>query len=569
MGAVAIAGAPDAARSARPRVIFCNDGGTLGAPGSEAPLGLEGFLAASFDMLRGTAVNTVYWQLGTDPFKGTASHRLSDWYSHRTAVGPVWGEGVDRFRTAGEWRIAENARSLAVAGHAAGHAAGDGIGDAVSAVIDRGHAMGLEVLVSLRINDGSDATLDSLDDAHVSPHRRAHPDWLLGDAGHLHPGLSPRQQKHRRFAYDFALPGVRAYTLALVREAIETYALDGFDIDFCRQPSLFRAGAALQQAPLVTAMLHEVRAALDIKSTRAGRRLLLSVRVPHDLEANRLAGLDIAAWLADGLIDILVVSDPAGYNYRLPVEAFVALAGAAPAGRHCQVVAQNLCGFREPPLRSETVLFGTPACYTPAHYRANAALHAQAGADGHYLWNQHLVATFTDAGFVPRHWLDIGDAAALARRDKHYLVGPVGRGGPLPLMLAVYGGAVGGDAVLDVELADDFDTASPPTACLRLMVEQLTALDTLQLFFGAHELPHAAVSRQLNYNDCWLDVEVGHLARRGSNPLRLRVLRRNPHVQAPLVLRAVQVLVHYGGAGQGASAPASAVEARAVTHGLA
>lgn len=513
----------------RPRIIFCNDGGSLGAPGREAPLGVAGLVESTLAPLRGTAVNTLYWQLGTDPFKGTASHRLSDWYSHRTAVGPVWGGGTDSFRTAGEWRIAENARSLASEGE-----------DAVSAVIAGGHAMGLDVFVSLRINDGSDAALERPDDPYLSPHRRAHPDWVLGEGGHLHPGLSARQQKHRRFAYDFAVQGVRDYTLALLTEAIAQYACDGIDLDFCRQPSLFRAGQAAAHAHLITGLLREVRAALDGKGARESRRMLLSVRVPHELEANRLAGLDVAAWLSAGLLDIVVVSDPAGYHYRLPVEDFVDLVGCTAAGRPCEVVAQNLCGFREPPLRSETALFGTPAHYTPAHYRANAALHAQAGADGHYLWNQHLVADFSDVRFVPEHWRDIGNAAGQLQLDKHYIVGPVGRGGCLPVVLAP-----GEDAEVAVELADDFGGPAAPSACLRLMVEQLTALDGIELALNQVVLPLAAAVRRLNYNDGWLDLEIGHVARRGMNVLRVRVLRRNPHVQAPLVLRAVQVLVHY------------------------
>src|SRR4051794_18258906 len=70
------------------RVIMCNDGGTLAAPAMEAPIGIAGLVAGTIDILRNTSVNTLYWQLGTDPFYGTLTHRLTDWYSHRTKVGP-------------------------------------------------------------------------------------------------------------------------------------------------------------------------------------------------------------------------------------------------------------------------------------------------------------------------------------------------------------------------------------------------------------------------------------------------------------------------------------------------
>ena len=74
-------------RPAAHRVILCNDGGTLGAPDREAPIGVEGLVQETFDPLLDTMIDTLYWQLGTDPYFGTPTNRLSDWYSHRTKVG--------------------------------------------------------------------------------------------------------------------------------------------------------------------------------------------------------------------------------------------------------------------------------------------------------------------------------------------------------------------------------------------------------------------------------------------------------------------------------------------------
>ena len=94
------------------RLILCNDGGTLAGPSLEAPIGAEGLARLTIDRLRDTQVDTLYWQLGTDPYLGTPSHRLSDFYSHNTKVGPRWGDGMKRFSKAGEWRIYENTSCL-------------------------------------------------------------------------------------------------------------------------------------------------------------------------------------------------------------------------------------------------------------------------------------------------------------------------------------------------------------------------------------------------------------------------------------------------------------------------
>jgi len=84
------------------RLVLCNDGGSLGAPDMETPIGIEGLVREAIDPLRDTMVDTLYWQIGVDPWLGTETHRLSDWYSHQTKVGAVWGSDRNKFKTAGE-----------------------------------------------------------------------------------------------------------------------------------------------------------------------------------------------------------------------------------------------------------------------------------------------------------------------------------------------------------------------------------------------------------------------------------------------------------------------------------
>ena len=130
------------------RLILCNDGGPLAGPTLEAPIGEEGLSRLVIDPLVGTGVDTLYWQIGTDPYRGTPANRHTDIYSHRTEVAPRWGGETDIFGTAGDWRIYENTRQLIENGT-----------DPPEVVINHGHKVGLEVFLSMRVNDVHDGKL--------------------------------------------------------------------------------------------------------------------------------------------------------------------------------------------------------------------------------------------------------------------------------------------------------------------------------------------------------------------------------------------------------------------------
>jgi hypothetical protein len=265
------------------------------------------------------------------------------------------------------------------------------------------------------------------------------------------------------------------------------------------------------------------------------------VRVPPGLDYDRQHGLDVPAWIKERLVDIVVVGDPSGWNYRLPIEDYRALA----QGTDCKILAQNLCAFKEDRGRSASVLFGERDYYSTEQFRAVAARHWQAGADGMFIWNQHWLKYYRDDKFDRQSWKEIGDPLALARKDKHYIVGPEGRGGMLPLKLGEAGDAV----TVNVEIADDLAAAqhdgAPPEVTLRLMIEQLTALDQLDIQLNGAALDVASAKKRLNYNDCWLDFDVSKTMRKGNNALAIKAIARNPHVLAPLTVRHVDALVRY------------------------
>jgi hypothetical protein len=502
------------------RLIMGYCGTSLQAPDMEAPIGIEGLVRKAIDPLRGTMVDTLYWQMNTDPYLGSSTHHLTDWHSHRTQVGPVWGQGRKSFKSAGEWRICENVRDLIENGT-----------DPPGVIIEHGHKAGLDVFLGFRFNDGHDHGLPGgLDDPNMSPMKKAHLDWLLG----------PSVGEYSQFAYNFAIPEVRQYRMNMVAETIANYDLDGLDFDFCRWPILFRPGDGVACADHLTEMLRETRALLQKKIDEAGRRLFLSVRVPYDLQFTHREGMDVRTWIKERIVDIVVVAGTGGgWNYRLPIEEYKTLA----AGTDCKILGQNLDGFKGARPRSAKVLFAEGDGYSTEMHRAVAARHWQAGADGIYIWNQDWVKFARDDRFDPQSWKEIGNADTLAKLDKHYLVGPLGKGGSLPQEIA----GVGDAARIRLDIADNLqDSRARPDAILRVMVEQLTSLDRVRFELNDTRLDPASATTRYNYNDCWLDFAIADILKTGWNDLCFTVESRNPHVEAPLVVRSVEALIRYG-----------------------
>jgi len=145
----------------------------------------------------------------------------------------------------------------------------------------------------------------------------------------------------------YAIPEYRQERVAILKEAA-LVGCDGLFVDFLRQPPMVRYHPALVnpyrektgrdpraislaekdafldwsrfRAQFVTALLRELKAALDPIRAKQGRRIPVQVRVPNDgLEANLIAGLDVRTWLAERLVDELALSElhwmPAYYEW--------------------------------------------------------------------------------------------------------------------------------------------------------------------------------------------------------------------------------------------------------------
>lgn len=107
---------------------------------------------------------------------------------------------------------------------------------------------------------------------------------------------------------DFAQREVRDYYMALIKETLERYDVDGLELDFMREPYVFSAGREKEDAPLLTAWLREVRQRTNEAAVKRGRPIQLGVRAPSRPETALGLGLDVVGWANEGLIDLLVVT---------------------------------------------------------------------------------------------------------------------------------------------------------------------------------------------------------------------------------------------------------------------
>lgn len=149
-------------------------------------------------------------------------------------------------------------------------------------------------------------------------------------------GISPLEgNPHYANLLDFSHPQVRDYRYRVLAEVIERYAdiMDGIEVDFNRVQVLFPPGEGPDRAHLITGLLARVRSRLDEVGHRHGRDYLLVVRVPPAPANCRWAGLDVAAWMRRGLVDVLIPAQLMTLSHDMPVDEFVAMA----EGTGCQI----------------------------------------------------------------------------------------------------------------------------------------------------------------------------------------------------------------------------------------
>lgn len=278
--------------------------------------------------------------------------------------------------------------------------------DPLAVMVNFAHDNGIELFWSMRVNDTHDASTRDYGPVMFRANRlkQEHQEWLIGS--------KDKPPKYGRWsAVDFGVAEIRDLAFRYCEEVCQNYDVDGIELDFYRHAFFFKCsgrGQACGQEELnqMTSLVRRIRQMTEVTGRKRGRPILLAVRVPDSVEYCRFIGLDLEQWLADGLVDLLVVS---GYTQLNPWEYSVEL-----GHRYGVKVYASLDDSRVADLDARKLRGSLATC------RGRALNVWSAGADGVYMFN-----------FFDPHsllWRELGDPAKLRRLDRNYFVSVRGPG---------------------------------------------------------------------------------------------------------------------------------------------
>jgi hypothetical protein len=336
--------------------------------------------------------------------------------------------------------------------------------DVLTAVLQRAREKHLETFISYRMND---LHFNAPDQSPLSycDFWANHPEyWVNEDIGW-----------HSKGAFDFAHPEVRDFKTGIIAEQLDKYGhlLDGFDLDFMRFIVYFKQNEGVKHAPLMTELVRTVRQKTDEVSARTGRKILLSVRVPVDMDFCLRKGLDVKEWVRLGLVDMVNIGVHWCGHPAMPVAKFRSRLG----NDRIPVLATIDDGGFQP-----------REVYSHGMRRGMAAhIYAQ-GGDGIYLFNHFIGGNYDEAQpqeslcrrtVEPLLFHELGSPETLRRRNKIFAIddGASAAYGYLPdtpLPLAV---SATGQSAAEVYVADRPAEDQPEEAILFIRTDRPELLD--------------------------------------------------------------------------------------------
>ena len=235
---------------------------------------------------------------------------------------------------------------------------------------------GLEIFVSIRMNDTHDNKGPMPPGVHFSLFKQRHPECLMGT-------MTNRPRHCAWTAVDFAHAAVRDHVRRFVREFLEGYDIDGIEFDFFRHLQLFKtvangADATAAELNLMTELMRDLRTTADAIGRRRGRPFLFAVRVPDSVGFCRTVGIDIERWVHESIVDIVIGS---GYFQCNPWHVMADVVHRN-GGKFYASLDEARSNMKRAPLG---MLPGRGM--SPAFYRAREAAAIAEGVDGVYLFN--------------------------------------------------------------------------------------------------------------------------------------------------------------------------------------
>ena len=270
-------------------------------------------------------------------------------------------------------------------------------------LLDRCRERGMTFLGGFRMNDTHDFPV-------YADFIESHPQWQLPPTEGVTWGGKP---------LDFSFDEVREFVFGVMQELLDRFDVDGLGLTF-RDPGYFPAPHAPERAPLMTDLLRRLSGMVDARSASRGRRLLLGVRVFASIEQCLKMGLDVPAWIDEGLIDYVSPQDQMYSDFNAPYAEF----GSLTRDSHCMLY-PGMNPWTSYRMRQKDTM-------TQAMRRALAHTFYAVGADGVSFFN-HFVGHLWRPPFYPQAlqvFHELRDPHRIAAGGRHYVFDPTYGGVP-------------------------------------------------------------------------------------------------------------------------------------------
>jgi hypothetical protein len=213
---------------------------------------------------------------------------------------------------------------------------------------------GCTVLAKVRVNDVHHVGGSPDRAAMGSRFWRQHPEWWIGTV-EARGGGSPTFKTcpscagfHHALAYgrpfllDYAVPEVRAYRLAIVKEILERCDVDGLTLNFIRDPHCISFPS--ENAPLLTEYVAECRRAVEEAVPKRGKTTpILGAIVPWDPDYCRVMGMEVEEWVGSGLLDYVSPTPNYVSEFNLTVAPWAEMASSGKCAVYPGVAGLSSC----------------------------------------------------------------------------------------------------------------------------------------------------------------------------------------------------------------------------------
>lgn len=356
-----------------PRIMFYHDGRHPLIYMYEPPMQKEEYEAA-VDELVGTPVEALMFCLGDGRT-----------VLHNTKVGELWGHNVERWPHLIFRRAHQNAKRLIQNNL-----------DPLRLICDRAHAKGMLVYPTLLVQQGRG---ERNQDVRCSDFRFDNRHLEIGASGDLSPdfpGLT---------CLDFKHDEVREERFALIEETLNNYPVDGFELQLNYSPYYFHPDEVEAGRHIMTTWIQRVYEAVK----RSGFERELAIRIPASIKGCLQMGLDVQAWLHEGIVDVVIGQTLSGPELLDAMTDFRPLIEAA-KGTPCRIHAALHSHVDSDRLSEATIEM----------IRAAACNYWAQGVDGLYL--AHWFGNWPYQASFYEKLRELPHPDIMAPKDKYYYV---------------------------------------------------------------------------------------------------------------------------------------------------